>query len=328
MVKYDYNSASPFSLLIVLGIVWGSSFILIAHILPCYTPIQYALLRVLLTGLCLSPWCIKYLKTVNKAQLLWLFSLGALGYFISYLFMGISQKHISSSLAGILSSLAPLFTFILGTIFFNHEFKWKNILGISLGLIGCLFIVLFRKSGNSHSKETYYMYFMFVSVLSSAIALNISQSKLKGIPPLAISSVSFGTAGILALIGFLSITDWSALTMHPQIVSCTASLLCLSIVGTALASLDVYKRQRLTKAIGAELLGQVENHHNFAWKEMVYDQEAIVHRKGATPASEGTLGIIPGSMTAPGFLVRGRGELNSINSASHGACLLYTSRCV
>ena len=249
MVKYDYNSASPFSLLIVLGIVWGSSFILIAHILPCYTPIQYALLRVMLTGLCLSPWCIKYLKTVNKAQLLWLFSLGALGYFISYLFMGISQKHISSSLAGILSSLAPLFTFVLGTIFFKHEFKWKNILGISLGLIGCLFIVLFRKSGNSHSEETYYMYFMFVSVLSSAIALNISQSKLKGIPPLAISSVSFGTAGILALIGFLSITDWSALTMHPQIVSCTASLLCLSIVGTALASLVYFHIMKITNAL-------------------------------------------------------------------------------
>lgn len=76
---------------------------------------------------------------------------------------------------------------------------------------------------------------------------------------------------------------------------------------------------RLTKAIGATVLAKVENHHNFAWKEKWNGQEVIVHRKGATPASKDVMGIIPGSMTAPGFLVRGKGEENSINSASHGA---------
>jgi tRNA-splicing ligase RtcB len=63
----------------------------------------------------------------------------------------------------------------------------------------------------------------------------------------------------------------------------------------------------------------VENHHNFAWKETWNGQEVIVHRKGATPAAKDVLGIIPGSMTAPGFIVRGRGEAASVNSASHGA---------
>ena len=76
---------------------------------------------------------------------------------------------------------------------------------------------------------------------------------------------------------------------------------------------------RLTKAIGATVLGKVENHHNFAWKEQWEGQEVIVHRKGATPASKDVMGIIPGSMTAPGFLVRGKGDTHSINSASHGA---------
>jgi tRNA-splicing ligase RtcB len=76
---------------------------------------------------------------------------------------------------------------------------------------------------------------------------------------------------------------------------------------------------RLTKAIGGKLLGRVENHHNFAWKEMYKGEEVIVHRKGATPASKNVLGIIPGSMTAPGYLVRGKGEASAINSASHGA---------
>ncbi|MNL35772.1 RNA-splicing ligase RtcB [compost metagenome] len=63
----------------------------------------------------------------------------------------------------------------------------------------------------------------------------------------------------------------------------------------------------------------VENHHNFAWKELYNGEEVIVHRKGATPAGKGVMGIIPGSMTAPGFLVRGKGEEKAINSAAHGA---------
>lgn len=77
---------------------------------------------------------------------------------------------------------------------------------------------------------------------------------------------------------------------------------------------------RIATALGEDALFTVENHHNFAWKEKMRDgTEVIVHRKGATPAGEGTLGIIPGSMTAPGFIVRGKGNNDALNSASHGA---------
>ena len=76
---------------------------------------------------------------------------------------------------------------------------------------------------------------------------------------------------------------------------------------------------KIAKAIGEKPLAMVENHHNFAWKEMYNGEEVIVHRKGATPAGKDVLGIIPGSMTAPGFIVKGKGEAASLNSASHGA---------
>ncbi|MHC5352778.1 RtcB family protein [Myroides sp. LJL115] len=76
---------------------------------------------------------------------------------------------------------------------------------------------------------------------------------------------------------------------------------------------------KLTNAIGAQVLAKIENHHNFAWKETYQGKEVIVHRKGSTPAAKGVMGIIPGSMTAPGFLVRGKGEAQALNSASHGA---------
>jgi tRNA-splicing ligase RtcB len=71
--------------------------------------------------------------------------------------------------------------------------------------------------------------------------------------------------------------------------------------------------------LGARVLFDLENHHNFAWKEEHGGKEVIVHRKGATPAGAGVLGIIPGSMAAPGYVVRGRGNADSLHSASHGA---------
>jgi tRNA-splicing ligase RtcB (3'-phosphate/5'-hydroxy nucleic acid ligase) len=76
---------------------------------------------------------------------------------------------------------------------------------------------------------------------------------------------------------------------------------------------------KIANAIAEQPISIVENHHNFAWKEILNGKEVIVHRKGATPAAKNVLGIIPGSMTAPGFIVKGKGEVASINSASHGA---------
>lgn len=81
---------------------------------------------------------------------------------------------------------------------------------------------------------------------------------------------------------------------------------------------------RLAKLLGVRKLMSIENYHNFAWKEFVDGRECIVHRKGATPAGKGVLGIIPGSMSAPGYIVRGLGNEDSIQSASHGAGRLYS----
>ncbi|MBS1504976.1 MAG: RtcB family protein, partial [Bacteroidetes bacterium] len=77
---------------------------------------------------------------------------------------------------------------------------------------------------------------------------------------------------------------------------------------------------KIARALNLQPVLRIENHHNFAWKEQLADgTEVMVHRKGATPAGEGVLGIIPGSMSTPGFVVRGKGDATSINSASHGA---------
>lgn len=96
--------------------------------------------------------------------------------------------------------------------------------------------------------------------------------------------------------------------------------IAMTLAGNYASANHHHIHYRIAKALGEEPLFRVENHHNFAWKEKLPDgAEVIVHRKGATPAHEGALGIIPGSMTLPGFIVRGKGRAESLNSASHGA---------
>lgn len=77
--------------------------------------------------------------------------------------------------------------------------------------------------------------------------------------------------------------------------------------------------EHVARNLGAEVLVDIENHHNFAWIETHDDRTVIVHRKGATPAGDGVLGIIPGSMASPAYIVEGKGDPDSLRSASHGA---------
>ncbi|RAL21125.1 RNA-splicing ligase RtcB [Lujinxingia litoralis] len=77
--------------------------------------------------------------------------------------------------------------------------------------------------------------------------------------------------------------------------------------------------REIVRHLGAEVLAGVENHHNYAWKEVHDGKEVIVHRKGATPAGKGVLGVIPGTMADPGYVVRGKGNALSLESSAHGA---------
>ena len=96
--------------------------------------------------------------------------------------------------------------------------------------------------------------------------------------------------------------------------------LAMNLAGDYASACHHQIHERMAVGLRTTPLTMIENHHNFAWKELdAQGNEIIVHRKGATPAGEGVVGIIPGSMTAPGFIVRGKGHAGSINSAAHGA---------
>lgn len=97
----------------------------------------------------------------------------------------------------------------------------------------------------------------------------------------------------------------------------------MHLMGQYAAANHACIHRHVAKHLGVEVLLDIENHHNFAWKETHeiegQEREVIVHRKGATPAGKGVLGIIPGTMASPGFIVRGKGAADSLMSAAHGA---------
>ena len=93
----------------------------------------------------------------------------------------------------------------------------------------------------------------------------------------------------------------------------------MELMGRYAAANHELIHRHIARYLKAKVLLDIENHHNFAWKENHFGEDVIVHRKGATPAGEGALGIIPGSMATPGYVCRGRGKPESMNSAAHGA---------
>ena len=144
-------------------------------------------------------------------------------------------------------------------------------------------------------------------------------------------------------VGFKIANHYSKLAMelHPKLDSAVRHLawlpldwqpgqeywLSMELAGRYAAANHEVIHQRVAKAVGLKAILSVENHHNFAWIETIpapagfqgNERKVFVHRKGATPAGAGVLGIIPGSMGDPGYLVRGKGNTNALNSASHGA---------
>jgi tRNA-splicing ligase RtcB len=101
----------------------------------------------------------------------------------------------------------------------------------------------------------------------------------------------------------------------------------MNLMGEFAAANHAVLHRNVLERAGAQALFVVENHHNFAWKETHGGREVVVHRKGATPAGAGVLGVIPGSMADPCFVVRGKGNAASLESAAHGAgrCMSRTA---
>ena len=139
----------------ILSLVWGTSFILIKKSLEFFTPVQVACLRMSLSALAFVPVLIYNRKRMDWSRLPLLIVLGLCSSALPAILFSTAQQKISSATAGVLNSLTPLFTMIIGVLMFNVKVKWLQVLGILLGLAGAACLILMGKGGIANSPVGY-----------------------------------------------------------------------------------------------------------------------------------------------------------------------------
>jgi drug/metabolite transporter (DMT)-like permease len=223
------------ALLFVLVLIWGSSFILMKKGLEEYSYQQVALLRLSITCLFLLPFAIRSIKKVNLKKIGLMAIVGIVGNGIPAFLFTKAETGIDSSLAGILNSLTPLFTLIVGLLFFKSKTKWYNVLGVIIGLGGT--VGLMSVSGNKSLEFNFsYGIYVIVATLLYAINLNFVKRSLKEIDAVTITAYAFLTIGIPALIGLFAGTDFiTVIQTRPHAFVGLGYVAMLGIFGSAIA---------------------------------------------------------------------------------------------
>ncbi len=222
----------------LLSLVWGSSFVLIKEGLRSFSPYQVASLRMLFAGLVLVPFAIKALPQIPKEKMGLVLISGVAGNFIPAFLFCIAETQIDSSLAGILNSLTPLFTILVGISFFKVQTNITKIIGVIIGFIGLCF--LFAAGKDMSMRNMSYAGLVLMATLFYGINVNMVGRYLQNIGALNIASVAFSflvlpSAAILFFTGYFN----NNFTNQTVIQSSLASAV-LGIIGTSLASILFY----------------------------------------------------------------------------------------
>jgi drug/metabolite transporter (DMT)-like permease len=221
--------------LITLSIIWGSSYILIKKGLVGLTPLQLGSTRIIMTTVILMIFGWKQLQKIPKNAWKWIILTGFFGtFFPSYLF-AFAETVIDSSVAAVLNGMTPLFTLILGLLFFNSSFKWMKIIGVLVGFGGTLVLVsneFTMRSGLS----SWYAFLVVAATLCYSINVNLIKHKLQGVPALAIALGNFIAIVIPAFVVLLFVDfPWTKIISSSEVSSSIGYILILSLFGTALA---------------------------------------------------------------------------------------------
>lgn len=227
-------------LLLVLSIIWGSSFILIKKSLEHFNPYQVGALRVLIAGIMLLPVAIPNLKNFPKKQLKWLIIAGVSGNFIPMYLFPIAETEISSSIAGIINSMMPIFVILVGALLWKFTTTKTQIIGVIISFTGACILAL---SGHEGGNIKFFpIFLLLVATLLYAVSTTTVKSKLSHIPAKILSSYVFSFVlflpSLIALVlsGFFN--DFEA-TKSDFIGLGFVSL--LSIFGTGLAMMMNYR---------------------------------------------------------------------------------------
>ncbi len=250
------SSAIPLSswlALLLLGLVWGSSYIIIKKGLEVYNPVQLACLRISISALAFLPIAIKRLNKVDWSKLRYLLVVGFAGSFIPAFLFAFAQTKISSSMTGVLSSLTPLFTLTTGILLFRAPMIWAKVLGVLVGLAGALLLLLFDNTSGASGTLVYGLLVVLASLLYSLSANTVSYY-LREVPALTISAVSFGIIGIPATIFLGTSGFFTVLQTAPGAWTALGYICILALFGTVLASILFFRLVQITSAVFASMV--------------------------------------------------------------------------
>jgi len=194
-------------LFIVLALIWGSSFLLMKRSLHYFSFYEIGALRIIIAGLVLLPFAFRKLKKIKKKELFFLLLVGFVGNTMPAFLFTKAQTGIDSALAGILNSLTPLFTLIVGLLFFQLKTKCINVLGVFIALIGSL-VLLTINGGHNFDYNISYAIYIIIAVCCYSFNLNIVKYKLQNIDVVSITSIAFALMLIPLILYLFTSTDF------------------------------------------------------------------------------------------------------------------------
>jgi drug/metabolite transporter (DMT)-like permease len=239
-------------LLLALAALWGTSFILMKRGLEVFTPFQVAGLRIFVAFLFMVPvfFYVGRRETQWK-DLPWLFLVGLVGNTIPPFLFCFAQLRISSAEAGIFNALTPLFTLIIGSIFFSYKTNRLKNAGIGLGLLGAVMLILLRYDLKMNMQLSLYPIFIILAAILYGIGANNLKTRLSHIHPITTASMLYITTGYLGGLVLLNTDFFQTLHSHPRAYRAVGYVVVLGIFCTALAMIVFNYLLRRTSVVFA-----------------------------------------------------------------------------
>lgn len=240
-------------LLCMLALVWGSSFILIKRSLGAFPPEQVAGGRLVFALLFFSPFLARQsqqadVRVAVRHRWVALLASGVIGFVIPAFLFAEAGAHLSSSLSGALNSLSPLFTLILGAVFFGQTLKVRQVAGILLGLAGSLLLVFFSATGSFEVNG--YAFLVVVATVCYGLNTNLIGRYISHLPALVSTAWLFAFAGSIALLTLIP-TDFFNRVVDPKNRFPLAALVTLGVLGSGLMSIFFNRVMQLASPLFA-----------------------------------------------------------------------------
>lgn len=232
MTSYQ-NKQFQIAVLLILGFIWGSSFILMKKSLLLFSDLELGAIRIFSAALVLLPFAIKRVRTLTKKQFFYVSLSGFLGSGIPAFLFTIAQKHITSTEASIYNALTPLFTLLIAVLWFKTKVYRFNIWGVFIGLAGSILLILQRNNGTAGtSDQPMYGLLLVLATIMYGFNTNHVKNNLKEVDGLTITSVAFMTM-LIPVIPFFLHKEFIEKIENPLFGISLLYALILSLIGTA-----------------------------------------------------------------------------------------------